>query len=559
MVGESIDQILRAIEVSRGIHEGELYPRWFGDLGGGFGNPYFVFYAPFIYYVSAAFHFLGFGILSSLKLMIFLGVVLSGIGMFLLARTFWGNYGGLVSAVAFIYVPYRMVNIYIRGDFAEAFAMALFPFVLYFFYQLLDQKTWYDWVGAVASYAALILTHNCSALIFSGFLVLFIGFVSLRERKLCQLLRGLGGVAWAIALSAIFWLPALLEKKWVNIHLIYSDPALDFRNNFIQLDKLLSPVWNLEGGIGGRDLSFQIGWPHLLLAFFSVVYILQLNPEKKLVKQNAQFFLLCVLLALFFTHPSSQRVWETLPLVKYLQFPWRYLTVLATFVSLLCGGLFVYFSAASKMNQKALLTVLLIVIVLATIQYCRVKGHYVMNEEMLTPAFVRNDGGTVSACNKSSMDTIEDYGEYMPRSVTRLPSKELAGKVFSPSGKASVMNIKHFLSRYEFTVIAEDNAEVIVGSFYYPGWEARVQGKPLALFTDEEGLIHLRIPEGDHDVVVLFGDTWERKLGKAISVVGVLAFVPMFFLDRKRRFGVAMKRALIKEKTGDSGNTLITL
>ena len=70
MVGESIDQILRAIEVSRGIHEGELYPRWFGDLGGGFGNPYFVFYAPFIYYVSAAFHFLGFGILSSLKLMI---------------------------------------------------------------------------------------------------------------------------------------------------------------------------------------------------------------------------------------------------------------------------------------------------------------------------------------------------------------------------------------------------------------------------------------------------------------------------------------------------------
>jgi len=81
MVGESTDQILRVIELNRGIHEGELYPRWFGDLAGGFGNPYFVFYAPLIYYVSAAFHFLGFGILSSLKLMIFLGVVLSGIGM----------------------------------------------------------------------------------------------------------------------------------------------------------------------------------------------------------------------------------------------------------------------------------------------------------------------------------------------------------------------------------------------------------------------------------------------------------------------------------------------
>jgi len=559
MVGESTDQILRVIELNRGIHEGELYPRWFGDLAGGFGNPYFVFYAPLIYYVSAAFHFLGFGILSSLKLMIFLGVVLSGIGMFLLARTFWGNYGGLVSAVAFIYVPYRMVNIYIRGDFAEAFAMALFPFVLYFFYQLLDQKTWHYWVGAVTSYAALILTHNCSALIFSGFLVLFIGFFSLRERKLRKSLRGLGGVAWAITLSAVFWLPALLEKKWVNIHRIYSDPALDFHNNFLQLDKLLSPAWNLEGGIGGRDLPFQIGWPHLLLAFFSFVYIMQLNSEKSVVRQNTQFFLLCVLLALFFIHPSSELMWEKLPLLKYLQFPWRYLTVLATFVSLLCGGLFVYFSAASKMNQKAFLTVLLIVIVLATIQYCHVKGYYVMNEEILTPAFVKKDGGTVSACNKSGMDTIEDYGEYMPRSVTRLPSKEVAGKVFSPSGKTKIMNLKLFLDRYEFTASAEDNEEVIVGSFYYPGWEARVQGKPISLFTDEEGLIHLRIPRGNNQVVVAFEDTWERKLARAISLVGVLGFVPILFMDRKKRFGFAFKRGLVKENAGDSDKTLSTL
>ena len=81
----------------------------------------------------------------------------------------------------------------------------------------------------------------------------------------------------------------------------------------------------------------------------------------------------------------------------------------------------------------------------------------------------------------------------MPRSVTRLPSKEVGGKVFSPSGKTKIMNLKLFLDRYEFTAIAEDNEELIVGSFYYPGWEARVQGKPISLFTDEEGLIHLRI------------------------------------------------------------------
>lgn len=536
MVGESIDQILRVIELDRGIREGSLYPRWFGDLAGGFGIPYFVFYAPIIYYVTEIFHLLGFGILSSLKLMILIGVFLSGIGMFLLAKTFWGEAGGIVSAVAFVYVPYRMVNVYIRGDFAEAFAMALFPLALYFFYQLVHQRAKRHWIGAVMSYAALIMTHNCSALIFSGFLVLFICFFAFHEGRLRNLTVGLAGMFWACCLSAVFWLPALMEKKWVNIHLIYSNPALDFRNNFLELASLLSTSWSLEGGIGGRDLPFQIGWPNLLLAFFSFFYIMHLNSsEQRTIRQNTQFFLLCGLLALFCTHPSSVVIWENLPLVKYLQFPWRFLTALSVFVSLLCGGLFLYFLSASKVNQKMFQTVLLIMIILTGIQYCRVRGYYVMKEEALVPAFVRSDGGTVSACNTAQMDKVEDFGEYMPRAVKRLPSKDLAGKIVSRDGKATILMQRLFMERYEFTVLAEKDTEMIVGSFYYPGWEVRVNGEPFPIFTDEEGLIHFKIPEGQHAVEVFFGDTSERKVAKSLSLVGLLAFGPLAFAGRIRR------------------------
>ena len=141
LVGESIEQILRVIELDRGLNEGYLYPRWFGDLAGGFGYPYFVFYSPLIYYVAEFFHLLGFSIIASLKCMVILGIILSGVGMFILARSFWGSYGALVSAIAYIYVPYRMVNLYIRGDFAEAFAMAIFPFILFFFYKLILKKS----------------------------------------------------------------------------------------------------------------------------------------------------------------------------------------------------------------------------------------------------------------------------------------------------------------------------------------------------------------------------------------------------------------------------------
>ena len=72
--GESIGQVMRVIELARGIREGDLYPRWCGDFAGGFGYPYFVFYSPLIYYISAAFHFLGFGVITSLKCMIIVGM-----------------------------------------------------------------------------------------------------------------------------------------------------------------------------------------------------------------------------------------------------------------------------------------------------------------------------------------------------------------------------------------------------------------------------------------------------------------------------------------------------
>ena len=91
ITGESIDQLLRVIELNRGIGEGQFYPRWFGDLAGGFGYPYFIFYAPLIYYLSGAFHLLGFGLVTSLKCTIFLGVFMSGVGMYLLTKPLWPN------------------------------------------------------------------------------------------------------------------------------------------------------------------------------------------------------------------------------------------------------------------------------------------------------------------------------------------------------------------------------------------------------------------------------------------------------------------------------------
>jgi hypothetical protein len=529
MVGESIEQLLRLIELDRGIREGLLYPRWFGDLAGGFGYPYFIFYAPLIYYVSEVFYLLGLGAVTSLKCMMVLGVILSGLGMYALARCFWGGRGALVSAVAYVFVPYRMVNLYIRGDFAEAFAMALLPWVLYFCYASVTKGGWGYLIGFALSYGALILTHNCTALLFSGFLVLFLIFVSLRNKGWTGFFKGLLAMTWAMGLSAVFWVPALWEKAWVHIHLIYSNPALDFHNNFLQLFQLFEPTWSLEGGVGGRNLPFQIGWPHVLLALFSC--LLLPGVDKKRMTGTMLFLVFCNLLAVFFIMEASLFLWETLPLMKYIQFPWRFLTVLSLFISLIAGGLFVYFAAAPQLNQKMFQIVLVIVIAVSGLQYCRVKGYYIMDENRLNPVFVRKDGGTVSACNTTEMSRVEDFGEYLPKWVKSLPDKGRAGRVSVMRGKADIADRQEGIQSYAFTLDVEEPCEVVVGSFYYPRWTGRLDGEPLRLFTDDEGLIHFEAPRGTHRIHIFFGGSEAGAWGNGVSSLSLITLLAYGFLN----------------------------
>lgn len=531
-MGESIDQVLRVIELDRGIREGYLYPRWFGDLAGGFGYPFFVFYSPLIYYVAEVFHLLGFGVVTSLKCMIILGVILAGTGMFLFAKSFWGIHGAMVSALAYVYAPYRIVNLYVRGDLAEAFAMSLLPLILYFYYHWLRGNNRLHLVGAVLTYAALILTHNCTALIFSGLLALFVLFVSAQNKNWSAVWKGFLAVILGCGVSAVFWLPALLEKTWVNIELIYSNQTFDFHHNFLEPYRFLSPVWTFDAGIGGRNLPFQIGAPHILLAMFSVLLIMKSSVSKEQdAKKVSMFFLLSGITLLFLTHSSSAGAWEVLPLIKYVQFPWRLLSLLSLCVSFLCGGLFCCFVTESKMTQQMLQIILIVIIILSGAQYCCVNGYYILDEANLTPSFIRKQGGTTSSFNTNEMDSIINFGEYLPKSVKKLPDKKKAGRVFMSKGKARILNLKTWIQRYEFDTTVEEDAEIVIGTFYYPSWMARIDSKGVPLFTNEEGLIHLKVPKGEHHIEVFFADTTARRTAKYVSLLSFLA-VLAFVLGR---------------------------
>src|SRR3989338_7726236 len=151
--------IARLYLLDQAIRQGSLYPRWVDGLGFNFGYPLFNFYPPLIYYVAEFFHLIGFNLLWSLKLMIITGSFFSSIGMYLLGKRFFDKKTGLLAATFFTFFFYRAITIYIRGAWAEFFAMSILPFVFLGLNNIYKNNNFKGALLFSVSLGLLILTH----------------------------------------------------------------------------------------------------------------------------------------------------------------------------------------------------------------------------------------------------------------------------------------------------------------------------------------------------------------------------------------------------------------
>jgi len=77
--------------MQKSLHDGMFPVRWVTESCYHYGYPIFNFYAPFAYYVGGFLNLIGIDALNATKLMMGLGVVFSGVFMYLFAKEFWGK------------------------------------------------------------------------------------------------------------------------------------------------------------------------------------------------------------------------------------------------------------------------------------------------------------------------------------------------------------------------------------------------------------------------------------------------------------------------------------
>jgi uncharacterized membrane protein len=528
-------------QFDQAIRDGVLYPRWGVDFALGYGYPLFNIYSTLAFYVAEVFHLLGAGLTAAVKLTYILGFILSGLTMYAFAKRVFGAEAGVLAGVVYIYVPYHLLDVYVRSGFAEFFALVFLPLILLLFYDLIEQRRVHHLALTGLAYSGLLLTHAATAFIFTMLLVPYVAFLIFSRIRIgrVELLRliglSLGAAALALALSSIFLLPMLMEKGYI-VESQWTQGSFGYAKHFVYPSQLFSPFWGYGyAGEGLQDeMSLQLGVLATVLALVGVTYSLYKRVNGK---GQIAFFLVASLLIILAMMPAALPLWEALPLAAFVQFPWRLLGLAALTVSFLSGSAVHAFSGTPSSEYRGRcpgLVVLSLIVILASHSYTL--------PEYTAP----------SPRSEQPVAVIDFESFYPPDRVgmtawvteqphdTPLVEQYLAGKPLIKAraldAGATVEMVRHGGASEEIRVNSPAGTEVQLYTYYYPGWRGYVDGQEVETYpTGPHGLITLQVPPGEHQVMIRFGDTLVRVVGAAISLLGFLLVLLVLIGDTVRR------------------------
>src|SRR5689334_15513034 len=196
------------------LREGVWYPRWLPRSNFHQGTPVMLYYPPLPYYVTAAFNLIVNAPFAALTIGCWLGLLLSGLGMYVFSRRLLPRWVAVLAAVFYMAVPYHLFDFYHRAALSEFWAFAWLPLVLDATHRIVEGRGLRAVLYLAASFAALLLTHVTIS--FEMGLLLPV-YLLLLTRRLSDWLQAAGAMALAAGMSAIFLVPLLFEVRYIRI------------------------------------------------------------------------------------------------------------------------------------------------------------------------------------------------------------------------------------------------------------------------------------------------------------------------------------------------------
>ena len=486
------------LEVLSQWKQGIVYPRWAALAHFAYGEPRFIFYPPASWMLGATLSAI-FPWTLVASIYIWIALVAAGVSMFLLARQWLDRRDATFAAVLYVVNPYHLVIVYWRSAFAELLASSLLPLLLLLLLRA-DEKGRRVTVFLALLLGCAWLVNAPAAVMIHYSLGLLMVVIAWQGRSPRVLVVGTAAVLLGAALAAFYLLPAVYEQKWVNIAEAVSAGSRP-QDNFLFIHTA-----DMDHDAFNRVISW-IAVAEILLTLAAAWAARSWGSRNRtlwyvLLAWSAA----CAVLMLSISRP----LWNILPKLGFMQFPWRWM---------LCLGIPFTLLTALGVRRWALRSA----IYLAALCVLAFVWQHFRAPWWDNAAELREMRDTVA-----TGVGYEGSDEYTPVGADPSSVDKNARRVTVDGPAHAAIRVSDWTAEQKlFTAEMSAPDNLVLHLFDYPAWRVQVNGQLVQPRTREgTGQMLVPVETGANRVQISFVRTWDRWVGGWISLLTlILIFV----------------------------------
>ena len=542
------EHLERYISFATQFSNGELYPRWLIHANGGLGSPVMFVYAPLAYYVPTVLrpilHFPMDGAKESRELGIsmWLALAVSGLAAFLWLRSFVSRAVAIFGALLYMAMPYHLtIDLYTRAAVAEMWSFAWLPLILYFEARVIHTRTRRAMAGFAVSYALLIFTHLLTALIFTPIVIAAPWFMAKRGNWWPSLRRISLLLALGIGLSAAYLAPALQHEKDVSPdRLARFRPTLSYGRNFMALSRS-----GTDPGSRG-DFVWKVSWITLSTAAAAMA-ALALKGRLQNVTVQERFWAAMAAVSLVMMFPVSRVIWQAIPQLAAIQFPYRFNTLLAIATIALLASAVNSLSRPFRAWQFMVASGIAALLLLWAVTDVRMMAHLVPGKVPSQPLLSETP---------NALDVLLPGWSQAknPQFLKQLGILELSRDTTVRGPGVTRASLERRSARDIELTEEGSQGWVTLPLLYYPGWSAKsASGSTVNMRSvPDNGLVELEVPAGVNRIELSLPTGSMERVG-IVSTAGCALLVLFLFVSDSRRLIATSEPYKSEARLAESG------
>ena len=488
---------------SKALSEGVMYPRWQTGYFDGLGAPPFYFYPSLPFYILSflkalmpamsmeTFIFIGYGVI----------VGVSGLTCYTALKPLFNQRTAFVCAMLYEILPYHLlVDVFDRGAVSELTLYIWAPLCVSLILKggLLHKSKYRLYVFTLC-YVGVLFSHLPGTIIISGFLLMLqiIRFPNVRDT-----LKFMFFVVCAFLIAGVYIIPAIGLMDTIQS---------SFWTDFIYYQNY--PFF-AKGG-SGRYLNTLISMiyaGYICVAIGLILYVM--DKGDALVRRNILLPIMVVLAGVvFLLSPLSVLVWEHLPFMKFIQFPWRFFVAFDMALIILIA---LWLNIGQGFYKKSI-----VAIVIALAMFTAFNTHYMPIRQQATKGEIEEIIQTKIQKSYTSFEFITVDG-HAPDSI------DMPMMFASPINDATLT--QQTTQGFTFDVSLNSPQQVEFKQYNYVGWSVHAGEKNIEISSSARGLMQMELPKGTYILSIQREKLVQEYVGQFISLFGLML---LFILWRR--------------------------